>query len=76
MVTGLPKYYPDVYPGTVIPNPDFFPSRSRIHGSRIPDLGSRIHGSRIPDLGSRIRIGHTELTMNLFVLLSDFKYNF
>jgi hypothetical protein len=34
----------DVYPGSPIPDPDFYPSR-------IPDLGSRISdpGSRIPD---------------------------
>ncbi len=40
----------DVYPGSRIPDPDFYPSR-------IPDLGSRIPdpGSRIPDPGSRIQ---------------------
>jgi len=32
----------DVYPGSRIPDPDFYPSRIPDPGSRIPDLGSRI----------------------------------
>ncbi len=46
----------DVYPGSRIPDPDFYPSRILDPGSRIPDPGSRIPdpGSRISDPGSRI----------------------
>jgi hypothetical protein len=32
----------DVYPGSRIPDTDFYPSRIPDPGSRIPDLGSRI----------------------------------
>jgi hypothetical protein len=31
----------DVYPGSRIPDPDFYPSRIPDPGSRIPDTGSK-----------------------------------
>jgi hypothetical protein len=64
----------DVYPGSRIPDPDFYPSRILDLGFRIPDPGSWISdsGSRIPDPKTVTKERGEKVVIILFFVVTNF----